>query len=141
MLSNLGQDRKLEGNAHVSMPATARHYALAMNVIKHYRGQLTLRYMPLRYEELVRSPAAALRRVVEFIGADPAMVPDDAALRANPARPAAATPGHFMLREPVHGRGLFRYREYEKIMPNLFGEVRELLAPFIAEQGYAEATP
>ena len=88
-LSNLSQDRALEGNCEVSMPATAQHYALTMDMIKHYRGQLTLRYLPVRYEDLVTDPGATLRRVMEFIGVDPVMLPPEDALRANAASPPA----------------------------------------------------
>jgi len=136
MLSVLSQDRRLEANCHVSMPAAARHYALTMDLIRHYRANLTLRYLPVRYEELVQSPAATLRRVLEFVGADPATMPHEAMLRANAARPQDPVPAHFSVREALHARGLYRYREYQAVMPNLFAEVRETLKPWIAELGY-----
>lgn len=139
VLSNLSQEKKLEANAQVSMAAAARHYALTMNMIKHFRGQLTLRYLPLRYEELVQNPAETLRRLLEFLGADAAILPPENALLANAARPEAAVPGHFVAREPVHQRGVYRFRDYQQIMPNLFADVREVLNPWIEELGYAEA--
>jgi tetratricopeptide (TPR) repeat protein len=139
-LSNLGQDRRLEANCHVSMAAAARHYALTMDMIKHYRGQLALRYLPVRYETLVAEPAATLHRILEFIGADPALLPEEASLRANAVRPGGPTPAHYALREPVHRRGVYRYREYLKHMPNLFAEIREILAPWIRELGYEGGT-
>jgi tetratricopeptide (TPR) repeat protein len=138
-LSTLGQDRPLEGNCGVSMPATARHYALTMNMIKHYRSQLTLRYLPVRYEDLVTDPGATLRRVLAFIGVDPAILPPDEALRANAAKPAGPIPAHYAESEPVHTRGLYRHEEYLTAMPNLFAEVNESLNPWIAELGYAGA--
>jgi tetratricopeptide (TPR) repeat protein len=136
MLSVLSQDRRLEANCHVSMPAAAKHYALVMDLVRHYRANLTLRYLPVRYEELVQSPAATLRRVLEFVGTDPATVPHEAMLRANAGKPQDPVPAHFSVREALHARGLYRYREYEAVMPNLFAEVRETLKPWIAELGY-----
>ena len=141
MLSNFGQDRRLEGNCGVSMPALARHYALVMSLISHFRGQLALRYLPVRYEDLVNGTAASLRRVVEFAGADPAGVPPEAVLRANSVMPPGPVPAHFSGREPVHGRGVYRHRAYQSHMPALFAEVRGILDPWIAELGYAEAGP
>jgi tetratricopeptide (TPR) repeat protein len=138
-LSNLSQDRALEGNCGGSMAATAAHYALTMKMIKHYRGQLTLRYLPVRYEDLVQAPGATLRRVVEFIGADPAGVPEDGILRANAARHAGPVPAHYALREPLHLRGRYRHQEYLDAVPDLFDEVREALNPWISELGYAQA--
>ncbi len=139
VLSNFSQDRALEANCGVSMAATARHYALSMRMIRHYRGQLTLRYFPLRYEDLVRAPGATLRRVVEFIGADPAGIPPDDILRANAASHGGPVPAHYALREPIHGRGRYRHQEYAAVIPDLFAEVQETLAPWISELGYARA--
>jgi tetratricopeptide (TPR) repeat protein len=139
MLSILSQDRKLEANCGTSMLAAARHYALIMDMVKHYRGQLTLRYLPVRYEDLVGDTAATLRHVLDFIGADPTALPKEAVLRANNAKPMDPIPAHFAMRESVHGRGVYRYREYLQTMPNLFNEVRDVLDPWIAELGYGGA--
>jgi tetratricopeptide (TPR) repeat protein len=137
MLSNLGQDRRLEANAGVSMPALAQHYDLTMSLIRHFRGQLTLRYFPLRYETLVESPVSALRDLLSFIGADPATVPGEEILRANDVLSRQPVPAHVIMQEPLHRRGLYRYRAYESVLPALFSEVRPVLAPWIAELGYA----
>jgi tetratricopeptide (TPR) repeat protein len=137
MLSNLGQDRRLEANAAVSMPALAQHYDLTMSLIRHYRGQLTLRYLPVRYERLVDSPAAVLRDILAFIGGDPATVPGDEILRANEVLSRQPVPAHVIMQEPLHSRGLYRYRAYESVLPALFSEVRPVLAPWITELGYA----
>jgi tetratricopeptide (TPR) repeat protein len=137
MLSNLGQDRRLEANAGVSMPALAQHFDLTMSLIRHYRGQLTLRYLPVRYETLVESPASVLREILAFIGADPALVPDEAVLRSNEVLSRQPVPAHVIMQEPLHRRGLYRYRAYEAVLPALFSDVRPVLAPWIAELGYA----
>jgi tetratricopeptide (TPR) repeat protein len=139
MLSVLSQDRKLEANCGTSMPAAARHYALTMDMVKHYRGQLTLRYLPVRYEDLVRDTSATLRRVLDFTGGGPAALPGEAALRANNAKPMDPVPAHFAMRESVHDRGLYQYREYLQAVPNLFNEVRDVLEPWIAGLGYGGA--
>ncbi len=139
MLSNLAQDRRLEANCNASMPALARHYALLMSLIRHFRGQLTLRYLPVRYEDLVTDTAPTLGRVLDFIGAPPAAQPPEALLRANSAMPPGPLPAHFSGREPVHARGVYRHRAYQSHMPALFAEVRDILDPWITELGYAEA--
>jgi tetratricopeptide (TPR) repeat protein len=137
-LSNLSQDRKLEANCGVSLPAIARHYALTMEMISHFRGQLTLRYMPLRYEDLVAQPVETLRQILAFIGADSATVPAEFSLRANDARLPDPTPAHFATREPIHNRGRYRHQEYEKAMPKLFSDVQDILRPWTEALGYAE---
>nr|WP_246344121.1 sulfotransferase [Acidocella aromatica] len=125
MLSNFGQDRKLEGNAQASVPALARYFSLQARMIGHYRGQLTLRYLPVRYEALVRNPQAVLRAVLDFIGVE------------------EAPPGEAELRESVHERAAFRHKAYLAEMPHLFDDVREELTPWISAMGYenGEAEP
>ncbi len=135
VLSNIAQDRKLEGNAHAGLPGLARYFVLQAEMIKHYRGQLTLRYLPVRYEDLVADPHAVLRRVLDFIGMDVAL-PEGVAANGLPV--AEPLPVHFAGREAVHGRAAWRFKAYRAALPNLFGEVDPILAPWVRELGYEE---
>jgi tetratricopeptide (TPR) repeat protein len=135
ILANFAQDRRLEGNAGVSLMALARHYDFTMNLIKHFRGQLTLRYLPVRYEDLVVAPPETLGGVLRFIGTD-AAVPDEFSLRANEVLPTPRVPAHSTAQLPINTRSRFKYRAYEAVMPNLFSEVKPILEPWIAELGY-----
>ena len=139
MLSNLGQERKLEANAGVSLTALARHYDLVMSMIRHYRGQLTLRYLPIRYEELVIHPKETLTHILNNLGVDPALAPETAALRHNNLPATPRLPAHMVTRGPIHPRGLNRHRAYEAVAPKLFQEVRPILTPWIEELGYGAA--
>jgi Flp pilus assembly protein TadD len=139
MLSNLGQDRKLEGNCGVSIAATARHYDTMMGMLKFYRGQLTLRYLPVKYEDLVTAPTQTLRRVVDFIGA-PGALPDEAALAANAGPLPEPPPAHIVAREKMHFRGLYRFRAYREAAPALFTDVSDILRPWVAELGYGDGS-
>lgn len=137
-LSNFSQDKTLEANCNVSLPAIVRHYDFTMSLIKHMRGQLTLRYLPLRYEDLVSDPTATLTRLMNFIGANPASLPAPDILAANEFQPARRIPAHVILRDSLHQRGMYRHRAYEAALPALFSEIRPLLAPWIAELGYGD---
>jgi len=137
VLANFAQDRKLEANCQAGMPALARHYALSMDMVRHYRGQLTLRYLPVRYEDLVATPVATLRRVLDFVGSD-APVPDAAILAANAAPVPEPVPAHVAGREALHTRAAWRHKGYLAQMPSLFGEIREVLEPWIEALGYNE---
>jgi hypothetical protein len=106
-----------------------------MSLIRHYRGQLTLRYLPIRYEALLDDPGAALRQILHFIGAE-AGVPGDAELRANRRMTANRVPGHAVVQEPIHHRGLNGARRAAAIAPELFAEAMPILAPWIEELGY-----
>ena len=133
LLANMAYDRKFEGNAQAGLPALAQYYALHADMIRHFRGQLTLRYMPVRYEDLVADPAGVLRQVLGFIGAE-VSVPDG--IGANNAHVPNPLPAHFAGREPVHQHGAYKHRAYLAAMPHLFDEVRDTLAPLIEELGY-----
>jgi tetratricopeptide (TPR) repeat protein len=138
MLSNLGQDKKLEANAQVSMLTMARHYDFTMSLIKHFRANISLRYLPIRYENLTSNPAGTLKTILDFIGADAASVPRKSILQANEFSNTPRIPQHAILQEPLHHRGRYRYRDYERELPALFSEVRPILTPWIDELGYGD---
>jgi hypothetical protein len=104
-------------------------------MIRHYRGQLTLRYLPVRYEALIEDPGAVLRQILPFIGAG-AEVPADAELRANRRNSAGFVPEHAVVQEPIHARGLNGAERAAAVAPHLFAEVRQILAEWIEALGY-----
>jgi hypothetical protein len=121
------------------MPAMARHYEFSMSLIKHYRANLTLRYLPVRYEDLVTDPTGTLGTVLAFIGADPALIPAEKFLLENKFNSSPRIPAHAILQEPLHHRGRYRFRAYEQQLPALFSEVRPVLTPWIEELGYGDS--
>jgi Tfp pilus assembly protein PilF len=133
--TNFARDRKLEANCGISLATIAKYYDLIMSLIRHYRGQLTLRYLPIRYEALINDPTETLRQILQFIGAE-AVIPNDSELRANRLVAASRVPSHAVVQEPIHSRGLNIFRSFEAIAPNLFTEARATLAPWIEELGY-----
>jgi Tfp pilus assembly protein PilF len=134
--ANFYRDKKLEADCGTSLPALAQHYDLIMSLIRHYRGQLTLRYLPVRYENLVSEPARVLRNVQDFIGAT-AATPSDSQLRANAPSSSTRQPAHGIGQQPIHARGIFQHLGLEAAAPNLFAEIRPILAPWTAELGYS----
>ncbi len=46
---------------------TARHYLLTLDLVEHYRAQMALRYLPVRYEDIVDDQETAVRRMLDFI--------------------------------------------------------------------------
>src|SRR5712692_8968942 len=51
-----------------ALETAARHYALTIELVEHYRAQMTLRYLPIRYEDIVDDQEEAVRRMLDFIG-------------------------------------------------------------------------
>ena len=106
----------------------ARHYVLVMDLVHHYRGQMTLRYLPLRYEDLVARPEESVRRALGFIG----VAFEPACLAFHENRRHARTASYAQVTEPLYDRSLGRYRHYlAELAP-----VIPILAPLIARLGY-----
>ena len=41
-----------------------------MDLVQHYRAEMTLRYLPVRYEDIVADQEASVRAMLAFIGED-----------------------------------------------------------------------
>ncbi len=135
-LSGFAQDKLYEGNAGVTLAGMATLFDAQMNAIAQVRGQTTLRYLPIRYEDLVRDPAGTLRLVLDFIG----ITADVHALLDTPPRAIPRAPGHRLVQLPPHRRSLYRHRSFGAV----FDEALPILTPWIERLGYAqpqETTP
>ena len=101
------------------LESAAKHYALVADLIAHYRSEMPLRYLPVRYEDMVADQETHIRRMLDFIGEpfDEAclQLPREQALRPHrqlrpgdrealrPLGPAAtaATPSHIAPIAPI----------------------------------------
>ncbi|HQT72365.1 MAG TPA: sulfotransferase [Acidiphilium sp.] len=129
VLSGFAQDRLYEGNAGVTLASIARLYDAQMNAIAQVRGQMTMRYLAVRYEDLVTDTAATLGRVLGFIG----HAADPASMIAAPPRAVPRIPAYRAELEKLHRRAVFRHRRFGDV----FGEAMPVLAPWIERLGYA----
>jgi Tfp pilus assembly protein PilF len=111
------------------LETTARHYALIADLIAHYRAEMPMRYLPVRYEDIVEDQEAAVRRMLAFIGE-----PFDAAcIDFTQNRRYARTASYAQVTEPLYDRSRFRYRAYVRHM----APVVPILRPAIERLGYA----
>lgn len=129
ILSGFAQDTLYEGDAGLTLASLAHSYDLKMQAIAHIRGQMTLRYLPVRYEDLVTSPVATMRRIYQFIGLSQPVTKNlfTAPPRFVPRRPAYSAPFN-----GLHQQGLYRHRPFGPV----FGEAMSILAPWIERLGY-----
>jgi tetratricopeptide (TPR) repeat protein len=111
------------------LESAARHYALVAELVERYRAEIELRYLPVRYEELVARQEAGVRRMLEFVGAPF----DPACLAFHENRRYARTASYAQVAEPLYDRSVFRYRHYlrhlEPVLP--------ILRPAIERLGYS----
>jgi hypothetical protein len=111
-----------------ALDTAARHYVRVMELVQHYRAQMALRYMPVRYEDIVDDQEASVRAMLDFIGV--AFDPDCLVFHEN--RRYARTASYAQVTEKLYDRSRFRYRNYRRQLE----PVIPLLAPTIERLGY-----
>jgi hypothetical protein len=111
-----------------ALETAARHYVLAMELVEHYRREMDLRYLAVRYEDVVQDQEASIRRVLDFVGEDF----DPRCLAFHENTRYARTASYAQVSEKLYGRSRFRYRHYlAQLQP-----VVPILAPVMERLGY-----
>jgi tetratricopeptide (TPR) repeat protein len=112
-----------------ALQSIARHYVLVMDLVQHYRTELALRYLPVRYEDIVDDLEGGIRRVLDFVGEDF----DARCLAFHENRRYARTASYAQVSEKLYDRSRYRYRHYlAQLAP-----VIPILQPVIDRMGYA----
>ena len=70
LLSVLSHQMTHGGFCASALESAAKHYALVADLVAHYRTEMGLRYLPVRYEDVVDDAEAQVRRMLAFIGED-----------------------------------------------------------------------
>ena len=115
------------------LESAARHFVLIADLVQSYRAEMELRYLPLRYEDLVADQETSVRRMLTFIGA----TFDAGCLDFHKNRRYARTASYAQVTEPLYLRSRYRYRAYLREL----APVIPILAPVIARLGYAIEPP
>jgi tetratricopeptide (TPR) repeat protein len=106
----------------------ARHYVLVMDLVEHYRREMALRYLPIRYEDVVDRQKESVRQTLAFIGAPY----DRRCLDFHENRRYARTASYAQVTEKLYDRSRYRYLNYrEQLAP-----VIPILEPSIKRLGY-----
>ena len=66
--SNFSSGRLSESGCGSSILEISEAYAETMSLLKHFKGQFSLRYLTVRYEDLVQTTDNSLERIAEFLG-------------------------------------------------------------------------
>ena len=91
-----------------ALESIARHYVLVMDLVQHYRTEMALRYLPVRYEHMVEDTASSVRRMLDFIG-EPF---EECCVSFQDNRRLPQTPSYAQVTEKIYDRSRFRYRNY-----------------------------
>jgi tetratricopeptide (TPR) repeat protein len=111
-----------------ALESAARHYVRVMDLAGHYEREMQLRYLRVRYEDMVEDQEASIRRVLEFIG-EPF---DPKCLDFHENHRYARTASYAQVTERLYDRSRYRYRHY---LPQL-QQVMPILQPVIERLGY-----
>ncbi len=110
------------------LASIARHIVLIHDLVAHYRAEMPLRYLPIRYEDIVGQQEASVRKMLGFVGEDF----DSRCLDFHENRRYARTASYAQVTEKLYSRSRFRYRDYmthlEPLLP--------VLAPVVERLGY-----
>jgi hypothetical protein len=106
----------------------ARHYVLVMDLVEHYRREMPLRYLTVRYEDVVDRQEESVRKMLAFVGAPY----DKRCLDFHANRRYARTASYAQVTEKLYDRSRYRYRAYQdELQP-----VIPILEPVIRRLGY-----
>ncbi len=112
-----------------ALETAAKHYVRVMDLVTHYRNEMALRYLPIRYETMVTAQAGTVRTVLDFVG----LPFDERCLSFHENRRYARTASYAQVTEPLYDRSLYRYRRYRKHLE----PVLPILGPVIERLGYS----
>jgi tetratricopeptide (TPR) repeat protein len=116
-------------NCATALETAATHYVRVMDLVQNYRSEMTLRYLPIRYEDMVDDQEATVRSILDFIGE----TFDPACLNFHENKRYARTASYAQVTEKLYDRSRFRYRHYRKHLE----PVIPILRPVIERLGYS----
>lgn len=112
-----------------SLETAARHYVRVMELVQHIRGEAALRYLPIRYEDIVDDQAASVGKLLDFVDVEF----NESCLNFQENRRYARTASYAQVTEKLYDRSRFRYRHYLKHLEPVIAE----LQPVIERLGYS----
>lgn len=112
-----------------ALETIAQHYVLIMDLVEHYRREMALKYLAVRYEDIVDDQETHVRRILSFIE----MPFDRRCLKFHENKRYARTASYAQVTEKLYDGSRYRYRHYlEHLKP-----VIPILKPVIQRLGYS----
>ena len=116
-------------NQAFDLVTIARHFRLVDSLVQHYRDQLDMNYLEVRYEDLVGDQATHVQKLLDFCGLEF----DPKVLSFHENQRYARTASYAQVTEKLYDSSVFRYRHYRQ---HLDAAV-EILKPVLERQGYS----
>lgn len=115
-------------NQAFDVKTCATHYVRVDELVQHYRQQLDLNYLEIRYEDLVEDQEPNVRRLLDFVGVDF----DPRCLSFHDNQRYARTASYAQVTEKLYDSSVHRYRQYRKHLD----EAVAILKPSLERLGY-----
>lgn len=106
----------------------ATHYVLTDDLVEHYKQQLDLNYLEVRYEDLVEDQEPNVRKMLDFAGIEF----DPRCLSFHENQRYARTASYAQVTEKLYDSSVHRYRQYRKYLD----EAVVILRPSLERLGY-----
>jgi tetratricopeptide (TPR) repeat protein len=118
-------------NQAFDLKTSASHYVLIDDLVEHYKQQLDLNYLEVRYEDLVEDQEPHVRRMLDFVGVEF----DPRCLSFEDNQRYARTASYAQVTEKLYDSSVHRYRHYRRHLD----EAVEILKPSLERLGYPSA--
>jgi len=113
----------------LNLEDTAMYFKEIIALVEHYRSEITgLKYLSVRYEDLVLDPEPQVRRMMKFIG-EPY---DESCLDFHKTKRVARTASYAQVNQKLYKSSVYRYKNYRKQVEPIL----PILMPVIESLGY-----
>jgi tetratricopeptide (TPR) repeat protein len=111
-----------------ALETAATHYVRVMELVEHYRSEMSLKYLPVRYEDMIADQEATVRSLLGFIGVEWF----EGCLAFHENRRYARTASYAQVTEKLYDRSVGRWRHYRAVLEPAI----PILAPTMEKLGY-----
>jgi hypothetical protein len=109
-----------------SLENTFKHYDGLMNLVEHYKRELDMNYLQIRYEDILDDPEGKVREVLEFVG----LPWEDACLKFHETKRISKTASYAQVTQKLYTTSRYRYKNYYKHLEPLEPILRETMQRF-----------
>ncbi|HEY6578601.1 MAG TPA: sulfotransferase [Rhizomicrobium sp.] len=128
LISNFSNFLTHGQNQSFDVRTIAHHYALIDGLVEHYKEQLDLKYLEIRYEDLVGDQEKYVRRMLDFVG----VAFDPRCLSFHQNQRYARTASYAQVTEKLYDSSVYRFRHYRKHLDQAVAALR----PTLTRLGY-----
>jgi len=113
----------------LNLEDTAMYFKEIIGLVEHYKTQIAgLKYLSVKYEDLVEDLEPQVRRMLEFIG-EPY---DESCLDFHKSKRVARTASYAQVNQKLYKSSMYRYKNYRKQVESII----PILMPVIESLGY-----